>query len=246
MMSDIELRDLGEDIKRNGLKQPIIFQDTDGEEEEVLLDGRNRLEAMERAGLLGGYIDKQYRQGDPVAHIIGLNIRRRHLTKMERADLIVAAVKASKEAKAKPRQLGEVSGRASSAPTSVTPTPEVPPKGGRGKVNETKAKAVAVAKEHGIAERTIERSIAKAEGRLPEPSRIAGPKLSSKPKLEKHVGIYAARNFYLECCAKPEVDLDHERELILEAFQELAGKRAMSATPTTMPPLPDFLDRRQR
>ena len=60
-------------------------------------------------------------------------------------------------AKGKPRQVEEVS------------------KGGRGKVNEVKAAAVATAKEHGISKSTVERSFAKAEGRKPEP-KIAGPK----------------------------------------------------------------------
>jgi ParB-like chromosome segregation protein Spo0J len=46
MMSDEELAELGEDIKSNGLKEPITF-----DREGVLLDGRNRLEAMERAGI---------------------------------------------------------------------------------------------------------------------------------------------------------------------------------------------------
>jgi ParB-like chromosome segregation protein Spo0J len=45
MMSDAELRVLGEDIKANGLQTTIVF---DGSR---LLAGRNRLEAMERAGV---------------------------------------------------------------------------------------------------------------------------------------------------------------------------------------------------
>src|SRR5262245_18832841 len=49
MMSDDELVALGEDIKRNGLITPIaIIIENDSP---VLVDGRNRLDAMERAGL---------------------------------------------------------------------------------------------------------------------------------------------------------------------------------------------------
>jgi ParB-like chromosome segregation protein Spo0J len=58
MMSDEELDALGADIKANGLKHPIICQrvpyaDDEAElpDELILLDGRNRLEAIERAGL---------------------------------------------------------------------------------------------------------------------------------------------------------------------------------------------------
>ena len=56
MMSDDELQKLGEDIKASGLKHPIIFQNTDNNGDEILLDGRNRLEAMERAGIRSEYM----------------------------------------------------------------------------------------------------------------------------------------------------------------------------------------------
>jgi hypothetical protein len=45
MMSPDELKALAEDIKANGLKQVVVTC------EGQLLDGRNRLEAMELAGL---------------------------------------------------------------------------------------------------------------------------------------------------------------------------------------------------
>ena len=46
-MSETELEELGEDIKRHGIHQPIvIFTDQDGIER--LLDGISRLDAMER------------------------------------------------------------------------------------------------------------------------------------------------------------------------------------------------------
>jgi hypothetical protein len=86
MMSDEELDALGEDIKANGINAPIRFSG-DGE----LIDGRNRLEAAERVGFelrsweAGTYL------GSPVAFIISANIRRRHLTKQQQAELIVAA-----------------------------------------------------------------------------------------------------------------------------------------------------------
>jgi hypothetical protein len=52
-------------------------------------------------------------------------------------------------------------------------------------------------KEHDISKRTIERSLAKAEGREPKPKPIAARPLKSKPKLETHPGIVAARNYYV-------------------------------------------------
>ena len=97
MMSDDELAKLGEDIMANGLKQRIVLYGNPPAH--VLLDGRNRLEALERAGLPTAFTTCQCqilteRDGDAVAHIIGLNIHRRHLTKQQQADLIVAAIKA--------------------------------------------------------------------------------------------------------------------------------------------------------
>ena len=186
MMSEEDLDKLGDDIKANGLRNPIIL-DSHGS----LLDGRNRLEAMERAAIDLKSSNRVTILDDPVAEIVAQNIRRRHLTKEQQADLIVAAHKAAAEAADKPRQLGEVSA-----------------KGGRAKVDTVKAAAVAAAKEHGISKRTVERSFAKAEGRIPEPKKIAGPKLRTKPKLETHTGIDAARRYYLERCSLPDVDLD--------------------------------------
>jgi len=58
LMSEAELRELSEDIKKNGLQSPIIVMsrpgiDDDGEEIEqwYLLDGRNRLDAMALVGI---------------------------------------------------------------------------------------------------------------------------------------------------------------------------------------------------
>ena len=110
-----------------------------------------------------------------------------------------------------------------------------------------KAAAVATAKEHGISKRTVERAFAKAEGKTPEPKTIAGPRLKTKPKLETHVGIDAARRYYLDRCADPDVDLDAEQEIILDALREIAGKRAMQAqADDDLGDIPEGLDRRRQ
>jgi hypothetical protein len=225
MMSDEELAKLGEDIEATGLKHQIILT-SDGL---TLLDGRNRLEPMERAGIpLNRSVHvRHYGDGDSVALVIASNIRRRHLTKEQQADLIVAAHRAS-------RQVGEV------------PKRHVKGKPGSEK-DSTKAAAIATAKEHGIGKRTVERSFAKAEGKRPEQSKKAGPSLKSKPKLGTGVGIEAARRYYLECCAAPDVDLDAERAAILNAFQEIAGKSLMAGQAAKIadwPDLPDELNRK--
>jgi hypothetical protein len=246
MMSDEDLRALGKDIKANGLKSPIVFLDPGSSPDTrmILVDGRNRLEAMQRAGI--NWLDVVaknhktiWQEDDAVPYIISANIHRRHLSKQERADIIVAIAKARIE---KPGQVGPVSPDGSAKPPkpAASTRPAVVPKGGRGVQNAVKQTALSINRklpeDQQVSERTIKRSIAKAEGRLPEPSRFAGPKLSSRPKLEKHVGIEAARNYYLERCAQPDIDLDHEREMVLEAFRELAGKRAMAARATARAP----------
>jgi hypothetical protein len=48
-MSKAELRELGEDIRKNGLQFPVVVQ-RDGDEYK-LLDGCNRLDAMELVGI---------------------------------------------------------------------------------------------------------------------------------------------------------------------------------------------------
>src|SRR5215510_4316582 len=58
MLPEEELRKLGEDIKANGLREPVVVWSPDDmmdmrkpEFSEFLLDGRNRLDAMELVGL---------------------------------------------------------------------------------------------------------------------------------------------------------------------------------------------------
>ena len=49
-MGDAELRELGEDIKKNGLRNWVaVIEGPD--DEPILIDGRNRLDAMELVGL---------------------------------------------------------------------------------------------------------------------------------------------------------------------------------------------------
>jgi hypothetical protein len=90
MMPDEELKVLGEDIAANTLLEAIVFwQPPRGEK--LLIDGRNRLAAMELAGVsLTGLDTADHSGDDPVAFIISRNLRRRHLTKLQIAKIIVA------------------------------------------------------------------------------------------------------------------------------------------------------------
>lgn len=120
MLDDAELVALGNDIKKNGLAHPIAFiKDDDGKA--ILIDGRNRLAALERVGVRlqlqeptprpwrrGGAVYREYDLvtdpeincpyphfllshsivDDPIAHIVSINIHRRHLTQETKRAII--------------------------------------------------------------------------------------------------------------------------------------------------------------
>ena len=98
LMSEAELEALAQDIKANGLRVLAgIQENSDGNP--VLLDGRNRLDAL---SLLGEEITLDNRSifgwvpddTDPVAFIVSNNIHRRHLTAEQKRDLIAKLIKA--------------------------------------------------------------------------------------------------------------------------------------------------------
>jgi DNA-binding Lrp family transcriptional regulator len=110
LMSKAELRELGEDIKRHGLRSRIVLWspslDFTGT---ALLDGRNRLDAMEMVGLSlveGSELSKDigsFRMTgangscDPYEFVLSANIHRRHLMPEDKRDLIAKLIKAAPE-----------------------------------------------------------------------------------------------------------------------------------------------------
>ena len=84
MMDEEDLTELAADIKKNGQQMPIVV---DGEGQ--IVDGRNRLEACRRAGVEP--IFEELVIGDPVDFVLSLNVRRRHLTKGQRAMAVAMA-----------------------------------------------------------------------------------------------------------------------------------------------------------
>jgi hypothetical protein len=114
-----ELQALGEDIKKNGQRQPIAiierarrrpdgtFHISDPPLQEVL-DGISRLDAMEAAGITVTDKDGQLHEQvlrtvvdtdevDPVPYVISANIHRRHLTAEQKRELIAELLKAAPE-----------------------------------------------------------------------------------------------------------------------------------------------------
>jgi ParB/Sulfiredoxin domain len=81
MMRDDELDDLADDIKANGLLHPVLIDD-----QGVLIDGRNRLNACDRAKVEPRY--ERTNGHDVAALIVSANISRRNLNNGQRATLL--------------------------------------------------------------------------------------------------------------------------------------------------------------
>lgn len=108
LMSEAELKELAEDISANGLVDPIVLWMKD---DKLLLDGRNRLDAMALAGLLGvnkhgdlcdvkssNLIKLQvFNDGDPYAIAVSFNVHRRHLTSEQKRQLLAKLFKVDPE-----------------------------------------------------------------------------------------------------------------------------------------------------
>ena len=115
-----ELAELGKDIVANGLQQPIVTYRGGDNDEVMLLDGRNRLDALEAAGIElvknggflvsepGGcdrsskapsqpYLIRHVTGIDPYAFVLSANVHRRHLTAEQKRSLIENLVKAMPE-----------------------------------------------------------------------------------------------------------------------------------------------------
>jgi hypothetical protein len=118
LMSSIELREMGEDIKENGLTSSIVLWSESVNSPIYLLDGRNRLDAIEAAGIadlvyrrklnlkaLHGLVDFSLVRGgvthavgiDPYAYVISANLTRRHVTAEKKRELIAKLLKMQPE-----------------------------------------------------------------------------------------------------------------------------------------------------
>src|SRR5581483_9911260 len=79
LMEEAELQELADDIKQNGLKEPI-----------ALLDGRNRLRACEIAQVEPMFTNIQVES--PTSYVISKNLKRRHLTISQKAAIAARAI----------------------------------------------------------------------------------------------------------------------------------------------------------
>ena len=163
MMADAELDDLAKDIKERGLLDKIVLWRPESDAGLYLLDGRNRLAALERIGQpIEPHTTVLLREEVPdaasaAAYVISRNIRRRHLTKEQQAELIIRAIKVTKTDDA----------------TLARPVP----RDERGRVRgSTKDPVLAAAVEegtkHDISERTMKRVLATVKAETGPPRKV--------------------------------------------------------------------------
>jgi hypothetical protein len=98
MISDADFPAFLDGVRRNGIQQNMVFVG-DSLNDSELLDGRNRLKAIEILGLdYSEYVDLKSHDEvpDPVAFVMSLNQDRRHLTDSQRAAVAAKCAAQSK------------------------------------------------------------------------------------------------------------------------------------------------------
>jgi len=143
MMDDDEFAELVDDVRENGLLEPIVLF------EGKILDGRNRYRACIESDVEPCYTT--YSGDSPVSYIVSKNIHRRHLNKTQQATILIDLKPAIQE---EIRQQDEAAGikRTEKGGTAEAPreksgrfTPR-PRDGGRGEWTERLAQKGSVGK----------------------------------------------------------------------------------------------------
>jgi len=103
MMAEAELAELAQDIKDNGLREPIVVAEVERQDAEtkkkikdlMIIDGRNRLRACHIAGV-EPEISHLNGKTNLTAYVISANVHRRHMTAGQRA-MAVAMIRPDPE-----------------------------------------------------------------------------------------------------------------------------------------------------
>jgi ParB-like nuclease domain len=192
MMNAAELQELADDIRKNGLQTPVsvwAIKDDDGNNVNYLIDGRNRLDAMEAAGMIQvdeyGHIldslgsaaaDRYFKwefdeKASIAALVIAGNIRRRHLTAEQRATLAATALKAEEDFR-RQKQATSAEQPAKVAPRRHRAT-------GKPSTGRPLSKVGQVAAMTGVDPETARKSVRKVFGEGPSQRK---PTVATKPK----------------------------------------------------------------
>ena len=103
-MSDDEYRKLKDDIRKHGLVEPITLY------EDKILDGTHRAKACKELGIEPE--TTVFDKGSPLAYVISKNVKRRHLSKSQKAMLALELLpEFEREAKQRQRQAGKLAGK---------------------------------------------------------------------------------------------------------------------------------------
>jgi hypothetical protein len=236
LMSKAELRELAPDIKANTLQVPIVLWSADRSlvdgllvknqtvpKNLYLLDGRNRLDALElngvklvtddgkfnwlRAKTVGGLMHVS-KDDDPYAYVVSVNIRRRHLTPEQKRDLIVKLLKAdpSKSNRQIAKQAQRDDKTVAKVRTELESTADIPQlkktKGKDGKERPAKRKPVVKSR---ATELTPSRLELDADGRLSMPDRLepklprrSSPQAAHKPAAAQAIDISSMASAWRE------------------------------------------------
>lgn len=107
--------DLVADIKANGVREPVVLLDG------MVLDGRNRYLAAREAGRAVPTVD--YVGSDPLAYVVSLNLKRRHLTDSQRAMVAGKIAKAPRGRPAENPPLGGITPPTTTAAAALLNVP---------------------------------------------------------------------------------------------------------------------------
>lgn len=115
LMAGDDLRELADDIKQNGLLEPIVTH------EGLILDGRNRYAACNLVGAVPRMIPWDGKPGSPTLYVVAKNLHRRQLTLAQRASIGVEMLPMLQaEAKKRQQQGGLAAGRGRPLQVPVT------------------------------------------------------------------------------------------------------------------------------